>query len=40
MVTVALPQEESSVVYIVRTLSYSLILFAIVDKNLPRKRNG
>jgi len=35
----ALPSnEESGVVYMLRVVSYGLILAAILDKNLPRKK--
>jgi hypothetical protein len=31
--------DDSIIYYVVRLLSYGLILLAIVDKNLPRKDN-
>jgi hypothetical protein len=31
------PGDDSAVYYLIRVLSYGLIIFAIVDKNLPRK---
>ncbi|HEY8102458.1 MAG TPA: DUF5985 family protein [Burkholderiaceae bacterium] len=32
------PNDNSTIYYVIRLLAYGLILIAIVDKNLPRKK--